>query len=58
MRACLVSSWKTKEDSTSGVERAKGRVMGNEIIEVIVVSSYRVFVGHLDNGCVEQWRNT
>lgn len=58
MRACLVSSWKTKEASTSGVDRAKGKVMGNEVIEVTVVSSCRVFVGHLDNGCVEQWRNT
>lgn len=58
MRAFLVSSWNTKEASTSGVERAKGRVMGNEVIEVTVVSSCRAFVGHLDEGSVEQRRNT
>lgn len=31
IRASLVSSQKTKEASTSGVERAKGRVMENEV---------------------------
>lgn len=39
MRACLVSSRNTKEASTPGVGRARGRAVRNEVADVTVVSS-------------------
>lgn len=50
MRASLVSSGNTKEASTYGVpleyKRARARVMGNEILDLTVVSFCRAFVEH------------